>query len=168
MLSTLVFLLYLLYVLNFVTSTVLMHYPFGYFSYVQNQSFTWSWYCSSPTDNWRRYRCIVHPCAESRQTASEYALISPANMSPDSPDRRLMGSTMAAKTVGIGRGVSLTGNCSSSSAVVGTGWYCCCIWTAAQGQLLCCQWPVALYSLLSRVWGNHTSIMLSALLFTGS
>lgn len=68
---------------------------------------------------------VVHPCAhycpESRQTASEYALISPANMSPDSPDRRLMGSTMAAKTVGIGRGVSLTGNCSSSSAVVGTG-----------------------------------------------
>lgn len=34
-----------------------MHYPFSYFPYVQNQSFTWSWYCSSPTDNWRRYRC---------------------------------------------------------------------------------------------------------------
>lgn len=45
---------------------------------------------------------LVHICPESRQTASEYALISPANMSPDSPDRRLMGSTMAAKTVGIG------------------------------------------------------------------
>lgn len=66
-------------------------------------------------NRWREADIVHLP----RQAGSrEYALISPANMSPDSPDRRLMGSTMVAKTVGIGRGVSLTGNCSSSSAAV--------------------------------------------------
>lgn len=135
-----------------VTSTVLTYNPFSQFSYVHNQSFMWRWYCSSPmTGGFIVFNLCAHYLSRVSAGSSEYALISPANMSPDSPDRRLMGSTMAAKTVGTGRGVSLTGNCSSSSSSVASTYTAAAVF-GQRPKVSCCAasglWPCTRYCLV--------------------